>query len=118
VQINKAIFQPESEYQFHTLRWIRKSKFILSEGGWQQNWAPSADAFKYKGVVVWFAAFSDHCSLFPTTSIVETFKEELKHFPTFKGTIHFPLEKPLPAALVRKLVKARIAEIDKRKKRH
>jgi uncharacterized protein YdhG (YjbR/CyaY superfamily) len=73
-------------------------------------------AFKYKGVVVWFAAFSDHCSLFPTASIVETFKEELKHFPTFKGTIHFPLDKPLPAALVRKLVKARIAEIDNRKK--
>src|SRR5712692_1948698 len=35
-------------------------------------------AFKYKGVLVWFAAFSDHCSLFPTASVIEKFKNELK----------------------------------------
>ena len=47
-------------------------------------------AFKYNGVLVWFAAFSDHCSLFPTAAIVEAFKNELKGFSTSKGTIHFP----------------------------
>jgi len=74
-------------------------------------------AFKYKGVLVWFAAFSRHCSLFPTASVVEAFKDELKGFSTSKGTIHFPIDKPLPAALVRKLVKARVAQVEK-KTRH
>jgi uncharacterized protein YdhG (YjbR/CyaY superfamily) len=69
-------------------------------------------AFKYKGVLVWFAAFSDHCSLFPTAAIVESFKAELKGYSTSKGTIHFPVDKPLPATLVKKIVKARVAQIE------
>src|SRR5207245_11201697 len=59
-------------------------------------------AFKYKGVLVWFAAFSNHCSLFPTASVIEKFKSELKGFVTSKGTIQFPTNKPLPAALVKR----------------
>ncbi len=74
-------------------------------------------AFKYKGVLVWFAAFSNHCSLFPTASIVEAFKDELKDYSTSKGTIQFPTDKPLPAALVRKLVKARVAQVESKKGR-
>jgi uncharacterized protein YdhG (YjbR/CyaY superfamily) len=74
-------------------------------------------AFKYKGVLVWFAAFSDHCSLFPTAGVIEEFERELKGLSTSKGTIQFPMDKPLPATLVRKLVKARIAQIES-KKRH
>ena len=74
-------------------------------------------AFKYKGVLVWFAAFSNHCSLFPTASIVEAFKNELKGFSTSKGTIHFPMDKLVPTALVKKLVKARVAQIESKKRR-
>ena len=74
-------------------------------------------AFKYKGVLVWFAAFSKHCSLFPTASVVEAFKNELKGFSTSKGTIHFPADKPLPTALVKRLVKARVAQNEHKKKR-
>jgi uncharacterized protein YdhG (YjbR/CyaY superfamily) len=74
-------------------------------------------AFKYKGTLLWYAAFSDHCSLFPTASVIEAFKDELKNFPTSKGTIHFPVDKPLPATLVRKLVKARIAQQEQEKLR-
>src|SRR5712664_675805 len=74
-------------------------------------------AFKHKGVLVWFAAFSDHCSLFPTGAVIEAFKEELKGFSTSKGTIHFPTDKPLPATLVKKLVKARVAQIERKKQR-
>ncbi len=73
--------------------------------------------FKYKGSLVWFAAFSDHCSLFPTASVIEAFKNELKDFHTSKGTIRFPVDKPLPAALVKKLVKARIAQNEHKKQR-
>src|SRR4029077_21014067 len=74
-------------------------------------------AFKYKGVLVWFAAFSNHCSLFPTASVVEAFKNELTGFSTSKGTIQFPTNKPLPTALVQKLVKARLAQIESKKRR-
>jgi len=74
-------------------------------------------AFRYKGVRVWFAAFSDHCSLFPTASVIEALKKELEGFYTSKGTIHFPTDKPLPAALIKRLVKARVADVES-KKRH
>src|SRR6266513_1422694 len=74
-------------------------------------------AFKHKGVLVWCAAFSNHCSLFPTASVIEAFKSELKGFTTSKGTIHFPTGKPLPAALVKKLVKARVAQNESKKRR-
>ncbi len=74
-------------------------------------------AFKHKGVLVWFAAFSNHCSLFPTASVVEAFKNELKGFSISKGTIHFPTDKPLPTALVKKMVKARVAQNERKKRR-
>ena len=74
-------------------------------------------AFKHKGVLVWFAAFSDHCSLFPTAAVIEAFKNELKGFSTSKGTIHFPTDKRLPTALVKKLVKARVAQNESKKRR-
>ena len=73
--------------------------------------------FKYKGLLLGFAAFSNHCSLFPGSSVIEAFKHELKGFHTSKGTIRFPVDKPLPAALVKKLVKARIAEKEHKKQR-
>src|SRR6266478_4330407 len=78
---------------------------------------PRIPAFKHKGVLVWFAAFSNHCSLFPTASVVEAFKNELKGFSTSKGTIQFPTDKPLPTALVKKLVKARVAQNESKKRR-
>ena len=74
-------------------------------------------AFKNKGVLVWFAAFSKHCSLFPTAAVIEAFKKELKGFSTSKGTIQFPTDKPLPAALLRKMVKARVAQNERKKQR-
>ncbi len=74
-------------------------------------------AFKYKGIVAWFAAFSDHRSLFPTASIIKAFKNELKGFTTLKGTIRFPTDTPLPAALIRKLVKARVEQNESKKRR-
>src|SRR6266481_3289777 len=66
--------------------------------------------FKYQGSLLWFAAFSDHCSLFTSPGVIAAFKDELKDFQTSKGTIRFPSDKPMSTALVKKLVKARIAE--------
>jgi uncharacterized protein YdhG (YjbR/CyaY superfamily) len=73
-------------------------------------------AFKHNGTLIWFAAFSNHCSLFPTASVIEAFKNELRGYKTSKGTIHFPVDKPLPSALVKKMVKARLAEKERKKR--
>jgi uncharacterized protein YdhG (YjbR/CyaY superfamily) len=67
-------------------------------------------AFKLKRVLVWYAAFASHCSLFPTNAVIVAFQTELKGYTTSKGTIQFPLTKPMPVALIKKLVKARVAQ--------
>ncbi len=67
-------------------------------------------AFRHKRVLVWFAAFSNHCSLFPTAAVIEALKDDLKGFSTSKGTVHFPTDKPLPIALIKKIVKLRVAQ--------
>jgi uncharacterized protein YdhG (YjbR/CyaY superfamily) len=62
---------------------------------------------------VWYAAFSHHVSLFPmTTTIRSRFDKELEGLETSKGTIRFPLDQPLPEALIKRLVKARVAEME------
>jgi uncharacterized protein YdhG (YjbR/CyaY superfamily) len=73
--------------------------------------------FKYKGMLASFAAFSDHCSLFPGAGPTIEFKNDLKSFQTSKGTIRFAPNKPLPATLLRKLVKARIRENEHKRAR-
>lgn len=73
--------------------------------------------FKYKGLLAGYAAFAKHCSFFPGAEPIEALREELKKYETSKGTIRFPCDKALPASLVKKLVKARIAENEKRKRR-
>ena len=72
-------------------------------------------AFKHKKVLVWFAAFKDHCSLFPTGAPIEAMKEEIeaKGLTISKGTVHFPLGKPLPVGLIKKLVKMRVEQSEK-----
>jgi uncharacterized protein YdhG (YjbR/CyaY superfamily) len=73
--------------------------------------------FKYKGMLASYAAFSDHCSLFPGAGPTIEFKNDLKNFQTSKGTIPFAPDKPLPAALVKKLLKSRIGENERKKAR-
>jgi uncharacterized protein YdhG (YjbR/CyaY superfamily) len=73
--------------------------------------------FKHNGVLVWYAAFADHSSLFPTGSVIEAFKGELKGLKTSKGTIQFPADKPLPIALIKRIVKARVAQHEAKKRR-
>jgi uncharacterized protein YdhG (YjbR/CyaY superfamily) len=69
-------------------------------------------AFRLNGrPLIAFGAAKDHCALYPMSSAtVEAHRAELRHYHTSKGTIRFQADDPLPVALVRKLVKARIAE--------
>jgi uncharacterized protein YdhG (YjbR/CyaY superfamily) len=68
--------------------------------------------FKDQGrFLVSYAAFKDHCSLFPASgAVMEALGEELKPYFSGKGTLRFTADKPIPAALVRKIVKTRIEE--------
>ena len=66
---------------------------------------------KYKGMLLGYAAFANHCSMFGMSStLLGPLKEELKKYPTSKGTIRFAIDKPLPATLIKKLVKSAVAE--------
>lgn len=67
-------------------------------------------AFKQKGVIVYFAAFKNHIGFFPTAFGIEAFKEKLNDFKTSKGTVQFPLNKPIPTDLVKEIVKFRVKE--------
>ena len=69
-------------------------------------------AFKLNGrPLVYFAAFKDHIGFFPTPSPIPVFKKELAEYKTSKGTIQFPLDRPIPFGLVREIVRFRVKEI-------
>ena len=99
-----------------TLEKIRAAIRAAAPRGTTEVISYGIPAFKYKEVLVWFAAFADHCSLFPKANIIEEFKDELKGYTISKGTIQFPLKKPLPAGLVKKMVKARVRQVESKKK--
>jgi uncharacterized protein YdhG (YjbR/CyaY superfamily) len=67
-------------------------------------------AFKFKGILVWFAAHSKHIGFYPRVSAIERFKKELSVYKGAKGSVQFPLDKPLPLGLISKIVKFRVQE--------
>jgi uncharacterized protein YdhG (YjbR/CyaY superfamily) len=71
-------------------------------------------AFRLNGrSLVFFGAWANHCALYPGSSAtLKKFRNELRDFQTSKGTLRFSPDKPLPVALVKKLVEARVAQID------
>lgn len=72
-------------------------------------------AFRYKGALVAYAAFKNHCSFFPMqASLIDAMQDELAGYRTSKGTLQFPIDQPLPAALVKKMVKARVTENERK----
>jgi uncharacterized protein YdhG (YjbR/CyaY superfamily) len=75
-------------------------------------------AFHYKGPLFAYAAFKAHCSLFPmSAALIASMADELKKFETAKGTVRFPMDKPPSAALIKKMVKARVAQNEQKKRK-
>ncbi len=73
--------------------------------------------FRYHGALVAFAAFRNHCGFYVMSpSTLEAHREEVKGYELAKATVRFPLDRPIPAALVIKIVKARMAENEARAK--
>src|SRR5437762_8628231 len=67
-------------------------------------------AFKLHGILVYYAAYDQHIGFYPTSSPMKVFKDELADYQTSKGAIQFPIEKTIPATLIKKIVKFRVNE--------
>jgi uncharacterized protein YdhG (YjbR/CyaY superfamily) len=66
--------------------------------------------FKLNGDLVWFAAFKDHIGLYPRASAIDAFRDKLSAYEISKGTVKFPLNKPIPLHLIKEIVKFRVKE--------
>jgi uncharacterized protein YdhG (YjbR/CyaY superfamily) len=87
---------------------------------WQiiKNEAPGATeglkwgmpAFSFKRILVTFAGFQHHVGFYPTPSAIEAFQDKLKNFVSAKGSVQFPLDKPLPVSLIKEMVAFRVKE--------
>ena len=67
-------------------------------------------AFKLNGMLVYFAGYKKHIGFYPMPAAINAFKKDLSVYKSSKGAVQFPLDKPLPSALITKIVKYRIAE--------
>jgi uncharacterized protein YdhG (YjbR/CyaY superfamily) len=119
---NKTTYQSIDEYilQFSPdiqdiLKMLRK---VIKEA------APDAEekiswgmpAFAHHGSLVYFAAHKNHIGFYPAPSGIEAFKQELSEYKAAKGSVQFPITKPLPYELISKIVRFRVAENTKNKK--
>jgi uncharacterized protein YdhG (YjbR/CyaY superfamily) len=76
----------------------------------------SMPAFKWHGILVYFAGYKNHIGFYPGSGAIVTFEKELVKYKTSKGAIQFPLDKPLPLALITKIVKLRVKQNKEKKK--
>ena len=83
-----------------------------ADSGITEEWKWDTPVFSHNGLVCAIGSFKDHVSLYPLPGGVK--KSDLKGYKTAKGTIRFPNDKPLPAALIRRLVKGRMKENEAR----
>jgi len=67
-------------------------------------------AFRLNRILVYFAGYKNHIGFYPSGSAIATFKKELSPYKSAKGSVQFPLDKPLPVELIKEMVKLRVAE--------
>ena len=91
---------------------VRELRHAIQQAAPQAGEAISYNmpAFKWKGILVWYAAFKNHIGFYPKASAIAAFEPELAPFKTSKGTIQFPIDEPIPIALVQRIVAFRIKE--------
>jgi len=70
----------------------------------------SMPAYSYQKILVTFAVFKKHIGFYPMPSAIKAFAKDLKDFKTAEGSVQFPLDKPLPISLIKKIVKFRVKE--------
>jgi uncharacterized protein YdhG (YjbR/CyaY superfamily) len=92
---------------------IRKAIRLTAPGA-EETISYQIPTFRLKGNLVHFAAYKNHIGFYPTSSPIEAFKKELSPFETSRGTIRFPMDKPIPIDLVKRIVKYRVKQINKK----
>jgi uncharacterized protein YdhG (YjbR/CyaY superfamily) len=101
-----AAFPPPTKALLHAFRKAIKN----AAPGAEELISYNMPAFKLNGMLVWYAAYKNHIGFYPKPSGIEAFKKELSIFKGAKGSIQFPIDKPLPLSLVGKIVKYRVKE--------
>jgi uncharacterized protein YdhG (YjbR/CyaY superfamily) len=96
-----ASFPYEVQLKLIELRSIIKKLAPKSEEGISYK----MPAYKYYGALVYFAAYKNHIGFYPTAQPIKYFADELKIFENSKGAVQFPLDKPLPLSLIKRMVK-------------
>ncbi len=101
-----ASFPADKQALLHAVRQI-----ILEEAPEaQESIAYKMPAYKLNGPLIYFALFENHLGLYPTPEGISAFEKELKQYKQGKGSVQFPLAKPLPLDLIRQIVRQRVAE--------
>jgi len=93
----------------HKLRELRDCIRMAAPGA-EETLKWGMPAFSYKRILVTFAVFSQHIGFYPTPSAIKAFQKELSKYKTASGSVQFPLSKPLPLALIRKITLFRVKE--------
>jgi uncharacterized protein YdhG (YjbR/CyaY superfamily) len=108
-----ASFPESMQIRLHQIRKIIKSSAPKAEELISYNIA----GYKYHGMLIYFAGFKSHISIYPAPRQHELFKKELAAFKGGKGTLQFPHDKPLPIGLVKKIVQFRKKQNEKKVER-
>ncbi len=99
-------FDPDVQQKLKALRKAIKARLP----GATERISYQIPAFWLNEDLVYFAAFKDHISFFPTSAPIAAFKKELKPYKWAKGTVQFPLDEPLPLDLIERMVDFRVAQ--------
>ncbi len=106
--VNEYITQAPKEAQ-KKLREMRTClRSVAPKSSESLKW--SIPAFLYERILYTYAGFKHHIGFYPTPSAIRAFKKELADYSTAKGSIQFPLDKPLPLSLIKKIARFRIKE--------
>lgn len=105
-----AAFEPEVRRILETLR--REIRETAPEA--KEKISYQIPTYEQRGNLVHFAAFKGHIGFYPGASGIAAFQEELSGYKGAKGTVRFPIDKPLPYELIRRIVRYRVAENEER----
>jgi uncharacterized protein YdhG (YjbR/CyaY superfamily) len=101
-----ATFPPKTKKYLKDIRTTIKQAAPQAEEAISYN----MPAFKLHGMLIWYAGYKEHIGLYPKPTVIQAFKKDLAEYKLSKGTIQFPLDKPLPHDLITRIVKYRIME--------
>lgn len=114
----ESYFAKASEPARNMLAQIRELVWSIIPAEAEEIFSYGIPGFQYKGRLLWYGAFKKHCGFYPgSPPMLKSLAEELKGFKTSRGSVQFPLDKPLPVALVKKIVRLRVAENEARSRK-